>query len=254
MESYWLKVQWAEKHINNLKILVDPIEAHPYPVRVKRDPKTRERLYCATEVPEIPPDCALAAGDIFQNLRSALDHLACALVLHNGRNISGATEFPICEHRPKTKKEWARLLGKIEGMRQEAKDHILRIQPYCGGHGPLLRLHKLNIRDKHRLLLAFAAVLGRFNIGQHLRETGAAHGPGHVPDHWVDIWGDRILKKGQIILRDPPHAKLNQNPDIRLQIVINEVGVCEGEHLVQVLKTSLYWVQAIVADCQKFLR
>ncbi len=192
MESYWLKVQWAEKHINNLKILVDPIEAHPYPVRVKRDPKTRERLYCATEVPEIPPDCALAAGDIFQNLRSALDHL--------------------------------------------------------------LRPHRLNIRDKHRLLLAFAAVLGRFNIGQHLRETGAAHGPGHVPDHWVDIWGDRILKKGQIILRDPPHAKLNQNPDIRLQIVINEVGVCEGEHLVQVLKTSLYWVQAIVADCQKFLR
>ncbi len=255
MNSWWLKIQWANKHIDSLKASLDAVGSHPYPVTVKRDPETKERVYYATKVPDISTDFALSAGDILQNLRSALDHLACALVLANGGTVTNRTEFPIVENSPNTDRDKARLAGKIEGMQQEAKDYILSIQPYRRGNkaNALGRLHKLNIIDKHRLLLTFAVAMGKFNIGQHLRETGAARFPGHVPDQWVTIQGDRVLKEGQKLLVDPPDAKINENPDIQLQIVVNEIGICEGEPLIQVLKMSLHWVQGITADCEKFL-
>ncbi len=253
MKSFWLKIRWANKHIENLQTSLDAIGSQPYPVTVKRDPETRERVYYATKVPEIPSDFALSAGDILYNLRSALDHLACALVLANGGTITNSTEFPIVENAPKTDRDKARIAGKVQGMRQEAKDYILSIQPYRGNStSALARLHKLNIRDKHRLLLTFAIAMAKFNIGQHWRATRVDKGQGHVPDHWVMTMVP-LLEEGQKLLVDPPNAKINENPDVRLQIVVNEVGVCEREPLIQVLKTSLYWVQGITADCEKFL-
>ncbi|HEV1993428.1 MAG TPA: hypothetical protein VGR03_03760 [Candidatus Acidoferrum sp.] len=252
--SWRLKIRWANKHIENLKASLDAVESHPYPVTVKRDPKTRERVYYATKVPDISSEFALSAGDILHNLRSALDHLACGLVRANGGTITNSTEFPIIEYAPRTDRDKARLAGKIEGIRQEAKDYILSIQPYRQGNAAsaLGRLHKLNIRDKHRLLLTFATAMTKFNIGQHWRATRVGTGQGYIPDHWVMSMVP-LLEEGQKLLVDPPNAKVNENPDVRLQIMVNEIGVCEGEPLIQVLKTSLYWVQGITADCERFL-
>jgi hypothetical protein len=226
--------------------------SHAYPVTVKRDSKTRERVYYATKVPDISSDFALGAGDILHNLRSALDHLACALVLANGGTITSRTEFPIFENAPKSNKDKAKLAGKIEGMRQEAKIYIFNVQPYQQGNkaNALRRLHKLNIIDKHRLVLTFAIAMVKFNIGQHWRATRA--GKEDAPDHWVMTMVP-LLEEGQRLLVDPPDARINKNPDVRLQIVVNEVGVCENEPLIEVLKTCLYWVQGITADCERFL-
>ncbi len=252
MKSFSLKIQWAKKHIENLQASLDAIESRPYPVKVKRDPETRERVYYATKVPEIPSDFALSAGDVLYNLRSALDHLACALVLANGGKITIRTGYPIVENAPKTDRDKARIAEKVQGMGQEAKDYILSTQPYRQGNSALARLHKLNIRDKHRLLLTFTIAMAKFNIGQHWRATRVGKAQGHVPDHWVMTMVP-LLEEGQRLLVDPPNAKINVNPDVRLQIMVNEVGVCEREPLIQVLKTSLYWVQGITADCEKFL-
>jgi len=250
--SWRLKIHWANKQIEDLQASLNAVESHPYPVTVKRDSKTRERVYYATKVPDISSDFALGAGDILHNLRSALDHLACALVLANRGRITSRTEFRIVENAPRTNKDRARLAGKIEGMREEAKNYIHSVQPYQQGNkaNALRRLHKLNIIDKHRLVLTFAIAMVKFNSGQHWRATRV--GKEDAPDHWVMTMVP-LFEEGQRLLVDPPDARINENPGIRLQVVVNEVGVCENEPLIQLLKTSLYWVQGITADCERFL-
>jgi len=72
------KIQQAEKHINEVKDqLLAFGNANPYKFIAERDPRTRELIYRMVEV-GTPPDIALAAGDAFHNLRSALDHVICA--------------------------------------------------------------------------------------------------------------------------------------------------------------------------------
>lgn len=93
---------------------------------------------------------ALIVGDVVHNLRSALDHIACRLVVANGGQITKQTAFPIGEtaHRYKS----ARLRVEV-GMSGRALRYIDLMKPYGGGYDLFWRLHRLDIEDKHRLLM-----------------------------------------------------------------------------------------------------
>ena len=89
-------------------------------------------------------------GDIIHNLRSALDLLACDLVLANGGNPKGVY-FPFFK--------------TADGLNKKIKDRdfnragpdavalLTRYQPYEGGDSPLYAIHLLDIIDKHRMLV-----------------------------------------------------------------------------------------------------
>lgn len=112
----------------------------------------------------------LVLGDIFHNLRSALDHAAWELV--NAGQWPAATlskrqqdsiAFPICTTRkafneairsPANPKDTSR---KLPGLRREQLAVIRKVQPYLLGERrtdrhPLLALHYLSNRDKHRTI------------------------------------------------------------------------------------------------------
>jgi hypothetical protein len=96
-----------------------------------------------------PFDMVAAAGDVIQNVRSSLDHLANHLVLVNGQRPTKNTCFPISENFDTYEREKGK---KVKGMRADAKEAIDRVKPYGGGNEFLWKLHELNNIDKHRLL------------------------------------------------------------------------------------------------------
>ena len=66
------KVDRAKHHIRDLNGQVSAfLDAKPYKVGVKRDPKIRKPVYYVVSVSEIPSGIAATTGDAIQNLRSA---------------------------------------------------------------------------------------------------------------------------------------------------------------------------------------
>lgn len=249
-----LKVNWANERIRELEKIIDAwIDTNPYAISVKIDPDSREKIYFPTKIPEMPTDFSLRAGEIIQHLSSALDYLACALVEAKGRTPTSGTGFPVLETWPLTKDQRRAFCRKIAGMSIGAVKYILRLKPYKGGNNALWRLHALNNRDKHRLLMTLGVGMGRFNFGQHLRETRKGKPLHSATDLYITPSRTFIVEAGQPLFVDPPNTEINDNPDVRPQIAFNEVGVCEQEAVITQLTTLSNWVSGIVRDCERFL-
>src|SRR5215470_372974 len=83
LEAIMVKVKRAEEHIRDLQTEIESFRdgpPKPYIIQTENDPQTGELLYKATYVRDVPIRFAAIAGDVLQNLRSALDHLAWQLV------------------------------------------------------------------------------------------------------------------------------------------------------------------------------
>src|SRR6266498_2524823 len=109
--SHEAKLKRAKQHLEELKGAMHSFFAsNPYKIGTKREAQTRRLIYYLTEVKEVPPTIAVISGDIIQNLRSSLDHLAYSLFLNEtkgtlpGRHIY----FPIEKDSETYEKEKAR--------------------------------------------------------------------------------------------------------------------------------------------------
>jgi hypothetical protein len=149
-----LKLNRAKFHIQNLDAALKEFSAsNPYRIGTKTDPKTGETIYYLTSVDPVPPIISLLVGDALHNLRASLDHLAQQFYFVGSAAdvVSPDVSFPIFEDAARYKPGVG---GKVKGMRQDAIDFINATKPYHGGDDALWRIHKLNIIDKHRLVLA----------------------------------------------------------------------------------------------------
>jgi hypothetical protein len=254
MNDAFEKIKWANKRIDQLKVAIDGfIKLNPYSVRGKRNPQTQEPIYYLARKDDIPPDIVLLAGDVLQNLRTALDYAIVALApaaMKSDRKLG----FPIFESIPPPPDDEAKFAGKVGCLRHEAQDYIKQIKPYKGGNRVLWRLHELNIRDKHRLLFSAGLVIQGFNVGQHLRVTREVIAGGAVEDMWIQPRGILIVHNvGDEILRDTPNAKMNEDIQLESTVAFNEPGVSEGEPIEIVVRESLNWTQGIILDLAKYL-
>src|SRR5688572_5840097 len=81
LEAIRSKIKWAEKHLGHLHGRITAfMNSRPYKVRAERHPETRQPIYYIDSVEPTPFEIAACAGDVIQNLRAALDHLAWRLV------------------------------------------------------------------------------------------------------------------------------------------------------------------------------
>lgn len=153
-----LKLDRAKQHIDEVETVCQAfIATNPYKVLPYRDPETRKMLYILESFEEPPHSLAAIVGDVVQNLRAALDHLAYVLFATSPTFNPKKSFFPIAENAARYKSE---ALGKVKGFRQDVIDAISAIEPYGGGKGELLwKLHSLSITDKHKLLLT---VVGQY--------------------------------------------------------------------------------------------
>ena len=114
--------------------------------------------------PNVPIEWSVRLGEIFYNLRSALDHLVWQLVLANRQKPGRRNAFPIV----KDEGDWQRAtrrLKRLKGVAPRVEAEIERMQPYTGGIGFLFDVSKFwtlselcNI-DKHRHLNMVAVAL-----------------------------------------------------------------------------------------------
>jgi hypothetical protein len=250
-----LKVGRADKHIGELQTVLRAfIDSRPYVVGTKRDPQTRRLIYYIARAEPIPVEVALIAGDVLQNLRTALDYLVCALVRAKGES-DRMSAFPITDEEPVSKEQKARFDARIEGMGDEAKEIIRRIRPYKGGDDILWSLHALNNRDKHRLLFTVGAALHAFDIGTYLTRpflAKMAETSGHPPPSLeMPLWlkpKDRMfpLKAGDELFTDLPDAKPSKDIKFAFDIALDEPGIVAGESLIAIVRARHQRVMRVV--------
>jgi len=168
LSSCWAKVHQANRHRQTLKGKLGEFVWDEAPIfrdktnRVgivaKLDPKTTPEVH-VVRIATIPDKLlallAMEVGDAVHNLRTALDHLAWQLALERyaGRPPSKPEEvyFPIAESA--TKFKGLRTIAHFDPARTK---RLRLLQPYNSPDGRVIRaLHKLDIRDKHRLLIRF---------------------------------------------------------------------------------------------------
>jgi hypothetical protein len=224
VRNIYSKVNRANRHIDELHSVIRRyIDTSPYKIGRKTDPQTGEVVYYLLEAPPIPEEMALIAGDVLQNLRSALDHLAWALVETNGCRPNERTCFPIMEGKPLTRDDKNRFDRKIEGMGQEAKDIIRSLNPYKGGNDDLWLLHRLNNIDKHRTI---------FTVGFAVRSISTSYQQiGALPTFQTGP-----LENGSELFRE--NNQVSNKVDFIFDVAINEPGLIACEPLILRLRLS----------------
>ena len=141
------------------------LDGNPYTVATKKDLARGHLVYHVSGVAAPDPTIAAMTGDVLQNLRSALDHLAYRLV---AVGLGGAPAdprfiaYPVCE----TATSYPALRDyRLKGARPEAMAAVDATKPYKGGNDGLWRIHHLNIVDKHRLLITVGSAFRSLDLG-----------------------------------------------------------------------------------------
>lgn len=95
-------------------------DSQPYKVDTKSDPQSKRLIYYLVKADEVPEKITLITGDIIQNLRSSLDHLAYKLfTIGLGNGTDGHhIYFPIAKDFDQYEEDKSR---KTEGLTQQAK-------------------------------------------------------------------------------------------------------------------------------------
>jgi hypothetical protein len=171
-----LKVQRAKKHIGEIGNIVEQFSRSDlYTVAVKKyvEPNATINRVEITQIESFPvEDVAVVIGDVLHNLRSALDILWYQTVVKCGGTPSGNTNFPIYDTREYLESKVAGALEKkqisatVEGLITQT------VKPYETGNFSLWALHKMNIRDKHQLLIPVFELVRLLNV-RFKEEEGA---------------------------------------------------------------------------------
>ena len=114
--------------------------------------------------PTVPADWSAIIGEVFYNLRSALDQLLWQLVLDNGETPGRHNTFPITLDSD----HWqSAIQSQLRDVHEKHIEAIGRLQPFTGGPWfpfnvrMLKAVNELNIIDKHRhLVMAVMAASG----------------------------------------------------------------------------------------------
>ncbi len=256
-----LKVGRAERHLDELHQALRAFrEKQPYEIRIDDQTSPTQRLYRLHIREEVPIGLSLIVGDVIHNLRSALDHLVYQMVLSNHHGPRRSNAFPICDTRDEFDSGHA---ARLRGMTQDAVRAIKGLHPYKGGNDALWRIHKLDIEDKHRLLIP------AWEQYQHVSIDIAAptrHGlsemaepyakPEEVPEHRIGIKpGQRFrVEEGTVVFAEPKDSKVDMKPQIALDVAFGEGEVLEGELLVPTLRQFFSLTNEVIDLLAPFLR
>jgi hypothetical protein len=257
LASVQAKIKRAQKHIQELDVALKAFfDTNPYVVGAKRDPQTRKPIYYLVSVKEVDTDIAAIAGNVLQDLRSALDHLAYQLVQVGTGRPGPFTHvyFPIFDSATRYE---AGKLAQTKGMRQDAIDTIDAVKPYKGGNDTLWRLHRLTIVDKHRLLVTVGSYFQSVDIGpimQRELKAFAIVSSIALPPLFLRS-ADRLypLKAGDELFVDAPNAKVNEKLQFRFDVALSEPQVVEGEPLLETLQQMLDLVGKLVPTFEPLL-
>jgi hypothetical protein len=245
-----MKLERAKRQMKELgDALRSFFRTKPYKFSGKPNPKSREVAYTMDSVKPIPPEIPLIAGEIIQNLRSALDHLAYQLYLlgTKGGKVNKNIAFPIAENKLIYDEIKPR---RIKGMSSAAIAAIDAVQPYGGGNDVLWQLHALNNIDKHRLILTVGSAVRSVDFGSFVRQKapkGSILSRANL-SMFLEVKDNSYpLEVGTEVFKDQTSLEVIRIP-IRFEIVLYEKGIIEGKSLELALQGMVNTVEKVIRD------
>lgn len=237
-----LKIERADHHIQQFESIVrayvlDNVKA----LRPEPNPKRWKKRSLGGRIPRHTPTIV---GDAIHNLRTSLDHAYCALVEANQGAVNRWTKFPFGDTRQNTE-------SSIKG--QEASslpsatviEFILdEIKPFKEGGGDLYGVHRLDIADKHHVLIATDAVMNVEKL-ELLDASGRPTGGIVAGITFISPYGKQSAAIG---LNAGMGAKLHGNPRTTFEICFADGQPFERESILQTLtRLSILTHDTIVA-------
>jgi hypothetical protein len=251
--TWQFKVQRARRHYAELEVALKSFfSTNPYKFRTRKNDAGR-LVYYVSDVTDIPVEFSLIIGDVIQNLRSGLDHLAYELWAKeaNGRGREDKIYFPIDKDAASYNRNKA---GRTQGISAQALTIIDSLSPYPGGNDTLWRIHTLNNRDKHRLLVTVGSSFQSMDFGAYMMRRMK-----RMPDLPEQMRAN--LPNLPVFLRPADNlfpltvgAELfiggegdEEDPSMQFQfnVVLHEPGVVEGEPVIDVLSAMITEVERI---------
>jgi hypothetical protein len=246
-----VKIDRARSHLTELEpIVASFLAAKPFQVYQSVNLQTEivtERLRIDREIPE---EWAALIGDIIHNLRGALDILACDLVRANGRpELVKDTYFPISSSVDVFNNNGVK---KIKGASQRAIDVIAALRPYKGGDNLLWRLHRLDILDKHQLIIPVGVSMGNILLDVWGRaRKGVAKGTRMVLRSGEKMYP---LKNDAILDTHAPYTSNWEggiSSEYTFDIAFGEGQILDGEPVLPTLQRFASHTEEIIAKITK---
>ena len=161
------KLARGRRHCDRLFELVDAFEATD-PITadfVERDDGSGDTdILFHVHQDKVPVEMSLVLGDCLHNFRTALDHIVFHAV---GEEATTRTEWPMAGEDGARPKDWEdRVRSRACRGRSAAasvlQDYLCGIEPFRGGRQEWMwLLHRLDVTDKHRLLLTATTVVSK---------------------------------------------------------------------------------------------
>jgi hypothetical protein len=256
-----LKLKRALVHLNELNVACNlwlGKNGKPTP-RIVSDPGSPGYILVKATASEVPQEqCSLLIGDVVQNLRNALDHLAYSLaVVHSGAfsyEDARDRQFPIIGDRsakgaagmgPQMFKSAApKLIKKISAQAQAI---IEGLPPFkLGGQFKTHALRKVNELancDKHRFIHVAACMSSGFMINPSA-STNCTIGPGLIQALNPIMDGETVIAK---IPAKPTNPNLQMNVDISPVLLIGFAdGIsCKKDVVKELTEIHIYVVTTV---------
>jgi hypothetical protein len=231
-----LKIARANEHLGNIETIADKFSKSHSIIR-EAEP---DGIYDAIKIKigEPPPMLAVIIGEVAFQLRSALDQLATALAVKNGKSPS-QVYFPIAGDRQEFRR--ARTQGKIEKLSPAARKLIWRLKPYKGGNNLLWALNSLRNADVH-IALAPLALGGPKWGGRKIRKGGGGIAVLTYP---------QTFEKELVLLRCPTETEIEHDLQPEVAIAFGDIEFLEGESVVTRLRQLIDLTERIVSIFQR---
>src|ERR1019366_8875537 len=102
MVNPYLKLRWAEKHLNALQVLIaafnNGLDQSKPCTFTREDDLENQRHILRVKLLDVPDPIPLTVGDAFYNMRACLDQLIWSLANRPGQPFGlEGTQFPILE-------------------------------------------------------------------------------------------------------------------------------------------------------------
>ena len=222
-----LKVQRAKSHVADFERAAGRFFArHPQQVgfhpHLKRD-RYGFGVYDRHAFPG--RQLALIVGDAIHNLRAALDYLIAECARANGKTFND-TGFPIVNRKANLED---RLKDGVRNGGPIAMQLVRDAKPYPRGNNALFAIHKLDLADKHQLILPVASVVdveitsGGWNNLPHVRSVGKVSSASNkgkfipVPEGYeaavpteMSFTGEIVFARGRPLAGEPCVAGLDR--------------------------------------------
>jgi hypothetical protein len=248
-----VKLKRAEKHISDLTIAIAAFhKEHRDFIGRKIDTNGNQVVY-VKYVPEIPIMISAIVGDVLQNIRSTLDHLAYRIVISNPLTTSRKNIFFPCGESEEEymASERRRVIEQASG---KAIKRIDALKPYKGGNDTLWHLIRLNNIDKHRLLLTTAMkykyrTATKLDYWRMCATIGKGNDPGGILSlirHTNFDGPIEPLKVGDVIYIKPRVVDLKGEMKFSFEVAINEPQVMQCESLVETLYKMFKFVEGVI--------